>query len=585
MRLTALSLVLQQFAPSPADTAEARAYLANALDDSPAVVRSVTVNGVEHPLIHQLWKWGLRSEAIEAAVGFDARAARRTPESAIEFRRTIAQLMLEAGDTIAILTLIAAASPEDRDLLRASIVNGGADGHDFARSLESMIERPDVRATVLYYRAQRLLHGQSPDTTIARATLSEAIQLAQLVDASHQRSTLFYWLAQLRELGAAVSVSDLLSATGAVDPWVARFQVAGTLARSGDRGEATPLLDALVLEAAWSGWNRRPLMLAHVYELRGTSRDSASADVLYDSAQTLGGLIRSSTGAIQQRVQDTWVRRDTSLLRQVLAAETVPLESLRNLLQQSSALLTPQVGSRPDDRASAFADMALRHTERHLNYRSGTERDSLAMWLVQLRARLDVSTALMEAGRIETDALRERALAAAAVRLAQVDADSARRIAESLSDDLARDLLYPVLALRAVEGGRLPVAEDLATRIPSSQERVRVWYALAAANWREGRRESAMQLDSALKLLDPRESCQHCVVAVGLGEPPPVWQGTRSMLIDAILDLAVRQLSEDDLEAWASSQVDVERRVWAHVKLAGALERRFRPFHAGRVIP
>ena len=198
-------------------------------------------------------------------------------------------------------------------------------------------------------------------------------------------------------------------------------------------------------------------------------------------------------------------------------------------------------------------------------------RDSVRVALVTLRATWDATGALAVARQLPTPRFRERAVAAAVVRLAPLDLDAAIAAAEPLSEAMARNVANEALAIQALSAGRLEEGGGFADRASGGEPRVRSQLAVARAYRAAGRPEEARRrVRATIALVDP----------VWFGIPirsvhtdslPPAPVGMTNRVIGDVILLAVVLGLRDEVVAWAESQPDVERRAAARIVVVEAM--------------
>lgn len=552
--------------------------------------------------VAQLKAWGLVDEAWRLAM-----TAAQRPLDVGGSLHPAADLLAElyrAGDAEGARRRLDELPAATRDEVLAMIADGLAWTHaELAEALLAEIRRPAARAKVHLTHVRR---EAARDSAAARATLRELIDSLRGDTTRSAASQRRQMLLELRRMGGAVTVAELVDATEAAlgDPQQARIQVVQILNAEGNRAAAAPLLDTLFAMASRDTSWYAHVYRAYLHELRGTAADSAAARALRDSADAR--FAAGDTALLRGRQQDharrvlfnsLHARPDSvaAAIRVVLSGSDAAeaLITAAWVAWDHLALQSEGVG----DRAARPIPDSIRHRADALYTElwrgtaglAAEAADSVRVLLVQLLAELDAERALRTArDSIRVPRFRDRAIAAAVASLARTDADRAAREAEALHDPAARNVAYLELTERAVAGGRLPAAAAFADRTADGAARVRAQLAVATAELAAGREDAARgRLARTLPLLDPIPRCAgHCVPGTDYG--PGLRPGSARLDAHTLRDFIAGSLQvglRDELTQWAAAQPTAAGRAAAWVLIAEALSatrlRHFIPYPLG----
>ena len=148
------------------------------------------------------------------------------------------------------------------------------------------------------------------------------------------------------------------------------------------------------------------------------------------------------------------------------------------------------------------------------------------------------------------------------------------REAASLEDSTARAVVYGPLALAAIAGGRLALAETLAERA-SGEPRVRAFHKLAVTEREHGLLPNARRhITSAVEAMDPVWRCDGCIVVVTApGAVAPIPGGMERQLIGDVAFLALQLDLRPQVLAWAAAQRGSAQRASAYLAVVEGMSR------------
>lgn len=583
MLALSLFLALQQI-PGATATAADSAFTRDALLRGLAELTAAGATS-DQRYVEQLQIWGLVDEAWRLA----EQGARNAPAGTLAdvIAANVLVELYRAGDAAGAERRLEELPEPLRDRIRGVLAMRFWEADSaLALRLAGEIRGGLERARVLAHRAKY----QSRDSAAARELLRRAIELARSDTAQAAAYHAKMWLYDLRGMGGAVTVGDLVAATAAElgNLRLARMQVVDVLIWKGDRAAAMPLLDTLFATAPHDTTQGSYYHRAVLHEMRGTRADSLRARALRDSAMARRPPTEQERAALRERrrweaahILHDLIRRgmvdSLAVAVQGVLEHERAAETLATAAEAARGILLWRRSYGP----GLLPDSLIRWAERvHAGLWKATEglgreaRDSARVPMIGLLAEVDPERALRLArDSISVAPFRDRAMAAALARLAHTDADRAAREAGALEDFEARNVAYLELTARAVADGRLAAAADLAGRTAGGEPRVRAQLAVASAESKSGREAAARdRLARTLHLLDPTWRCEGlCVIPSPEGSPPAPPRGMNRHLILEFVLLALRADLRDELVDWAASQPDAGGRAAAWIVIAEAM--------------